>query len=175
MENWASEPEVLNMFARHYKTGEVIPKNLIKKLKKSGHFNQGFATIEYLSACFLDMDWHTIKESGQFDVDKFESGSLNKIGLIPEIIVRYRSTYFRHIFSGGYSAGYYSYIWSGVLDADAFEAFKETSLFDQKTALSLRKNIFEKGGTEDPMVLYKRFRGSEPKIEPLLKRRGLLK
>jgi peptidyl-dipeptidase Dcp len=175
MENWASESEVLNMFARHYKTGEVIPRSLIKKIKKSGHFNQGFATVEYLSACFLDMDWHTVTEAKKFNVDEFESRSMEKIGLIPEIVVRYRSTYFRHIFSGGYSAGYYSYIWSGVLDADAFEAFKETSLFDQKTALSLRKNIYEKGGTEDPMVLYKRFRGAEPRIEPLLKRRGLLK
>lgn len=173
MENWASEPEVLKMYAKHYKTGEVIPQELIDKLKKSRHFNQGFITVEYLAASFLDMDWHTMEEAREFDVEKFETNSLNKIGLIPEIVVRYKSTYFRHIFSGGYSSGYYSYIWSGVLDADAFEAFKEKSLFDQETAKSFRKNILEKGGTEDPMTLYKRFRGTEPKIEPLLKRRGL--
>ena len=173
MENWAFEPEVLKMYAKHYETGEVIPQELIDKLKKAKLFNQGFATVEYLAASFLDMDWHTISRPEEVDVDTFENASLNKIGLIPEIIVRYRSTYFRHIFSGGYSSGYYSYIWAEVLDADAFEAFKETSLFDQKTAQSFKKNILARGGTEDPMTLYKRFRGAEPKVEPLLKKRGL--
>jgi peptidyl-dipeptidase Dcp len=174
MENWASDPEVIKSYARHYKTGEPISQELVDKIKKSSLFNQGFATVEYLAASFLDMDWHTLTELKEQDPLAFEAASLNKIGLIPEIIVRYRSPYFNHIFSGGYSAGYYSYIWSEVLDADAFEAFKETSLFDQTTALSFRKNILEKGGTEDPMVLYKRFRGREPRVEPLLKRKGFL-
>jgi len=173
MENWAFEPEVLKMYAKHYETGEVIPQELIDKLKKAKHFNQGFETVEYLAASFLDMDWHTLAEAKELDVDKFETESLNKIGLIPEIIVRYKSPYFNHIFSGGYASGYYSYIWAEVLDADAFEAFKETSLFDQKTAQAFRKNVLERGGTEDPMVLYKRFRGAEPTVEPLLKKRGL--
>lgn len=173
MENWAFEPEVLKMYAKHYETGEVIPQELIDKLEKASHFNQGFVTIEYLAASFLDMDWHTLTEAKELDVHEFETQSLNKIGLIPEIIVRYKSPYFNHIFSGGYASGYYSYIWAEVLDADAFQAFKETSLFDQKTAQSFRENILEKGGTEDPMVLYKRFRGAEPKVEYLLKKRGL--
>jgi peptidyl-dipeptidase Dcp len=173
MENWAFEPEVLKMYAKHYETGEVIPQELVDKLKKAGHFNQGFVTVEYLAASFLDMDWHTLAEAKELDVHKFETESLNRIGLIPEIIVRYKSPYFNHIFSGGYSSGYYSYIWAEVLDADAFEAFKKASIFDQKTALSYRENILERGGTEDPMVLYKRFRGAEPTVEPLLKKRGL--
>ena len=173
MENWASEPEVLKMYAKHYETGEVIPQELIDKLKNASHFNQGFATVEYLAASFLDMDWHTLTEAKEYDALEFETNSLDKIGLIPEIVVRYRSPYFNHIFSGGYSSGYYSYIWAEVLDADAFEAFKETSLFDKKTAQAFRKNILEAGGTENPMTLYKRFRGAEPKVEPLLKRRGL--
>ena len=173
MENWTSEPEVLKMYARHYETGEVIPQELIDKLKNAAHFNQGFATVEYLAASFLDMDWHTLTESKEQDVFEFETNSLNKIGLIPEIVVRYGSPYFGHIFSGGYSSGYYSYIWAEVLDADAFEAFKETSLFDKNTAQAFRKNILEPGGTEDPMTLYKRFRGAEPKVESLLKKRGL--
>ncbi len=173
MENWAFEPEVLKMYAKHYETGEVIPQELIDKLEKASHFNQGFVTVEYLAASFLDMDWHMLAEAKELDADEFEAESLNKIGLIPEIIVRYKSPYFNHIFSGGYASGYYSYIWAEVLDADAFQAFKETSLFDQKTAQSFRENILERGGTEDPMVLYKRFRGAEPKVEYLLKKRGL--
>jgi peptidyl-dipeptidase Dcp len=173
MENWCAEPEVMKMNGRHYLTGEVIPDELIEKIKNARYFNQGFINLEYLSAAFLDMDWHTITEPVKMDVDKFESDALDELGLIPEIIVRYRSTYFSHIFSGGYSAGYYSYKWAEVLDADAFEAFKETSLFDPATALSYRENILEKGGSEDPMELYKKFRGREPSIEPLLKRDGL--
>ncbi len=173
MENWAAEPEVLKMYAKHYKTGEVIPQELIDKMKKAALFNQGFITVEYLAASFLDMDWHTLSETKKLDVDEFETKSLNTIGLILEIVSRYRSTYFRHIFSGGYSSGYYSYIWAEVLDSDAFEAFKETSLFDQELARSFRKNILEKGGTEEPMTLYKRFRGAEPKVDALLKKRGL--
>jgi peptidyl-dipeptidase Dcp len=175
MENWASEPEVLRIYARHYQTGQPIPDELIEKIRKSRHFNQGFETTEYLAASFLDMDWHTLTEADpDRDVLAFEKKSLDVLGLIPEIVSRYRSPYFQHIFAGGYSAGYYSYIWSAVLDADAFEAFKETgNLFDPKTAASFRTNILSKGNSDDPMTLYKRFRGKEPSIEPLLARRGL--
>jgi peptidyl-dipeptidase Dcp len=163
------------MYARHYETGEPMPDELIEKIRKSRHFNQGFETTEYLAASFLDMDWHTLTEADpNCDVLAFENKSLDRIGLIPEIISRYRSPYFQHIFAGGYSAGYYSYIWSAVLDADAFAAFKETgNLFDPKTARAFRENVLSKGNTEDPMTLYKKFRGKEPSIEPLLKRRGL--
>ncbi|MCJ7579140.1 MAG: M3 family metallopeptidase [Candidatus Aminicenantes bacterium] len=173
MENWALHPDVLKMYAKHYETGESIPQELIDKITNAGHFNQGFISVEYLAASILDMDWHTLTEAKEQDVWEFENASMNKIGLIPEIISRYKTPYFNHIFSGGYSSGYYSYIWAEVLDADAFDAFKETSLFDQETANSFRKNILAAGGTEDPMTLYVRFRGSEPKVEPLLKKRGL--
>jgi peptidyl-dipeptidase Dcp len=174
MENWAAEPEILKTYAFHYKTGEVIPDELIEKIERTATFNQGFITVEYLAASLLDMKFHVLKDASNLDVNAFEAETLNGIGLIPEIISRYRSTYFLHIFSHGYDAGYYSYIWSGVLDSDAFEAFKETSLYDQKTAASFRENVLSKGGTEDPMVLYKKFRGKEPSIEPLLRKRGLL-
>jgi peptidyl-dipeptidase Dcp len=175
MENWAGDPGVIKTYANHYQTGEPIPDALVEKIKNAGLFNKGFETVEYLAACYLDMDWHTLTEPKEPDATAFETASMARIGLIPEIVVRYRSPYFSHIFSGGYSAGYYSYIWSEVLDADAFEAFKETSLFDQATAKSLRDNILSRGGTEDPMALYKKFRGREPKVEPLLKRKGFLK
>jgi len=173
MENWCAEPEVMKMYGKHYETGEPIPDELIEKIQKAGHFNQGFTNLEYLSAAFLDMNWHTFKKTQEVDVASFEKDALDELGLIPEIMVRYRSTYFSHIFSGGYSAGYYSYKWSEVLDADAFEAFKETSLFDPETARSYRENILSKGGTDDPMELYKKFRGREPSIAALLKRDGL--
>lgn len=172
MEHWCAHPDVLKVYAKHYETGEVIPQDLVDKLKKSSHFNQGFITVEYLAASFLDMNWHTLTEAKEVDTNKFESDYLNKIGLIPEIISRYRSTYFSHII-GGYDAGYYAYIWAEVLDCDVFEAFKETSLFDQKTAKSFRDNVLAAGGREDAMVMYKRFRGAEPKIDGLLKKRGL--
>ena len=174
MENWASDPQVLKMYARHYQTGEPMPDGLIEKIRKARHFNQGFATTEYLAASFLDLDWHTLTDSAEQDVLEFEKKSLNNIGLIPEIISRYRSSYFAHVFAGGYSSGYYSYVWAEVLDADAFQAFKEAgSVFDGKTAKAFREHILARGRTEDPMVLYRRFRGSEPTIEPLLDRRGL--
>lgn len=173
MENWAFEPEVLALYARHYQTGEPIPADLLERMNKAKLFNQGFATTEYLAASFLDMDWHSITEPYHGDPMAFEEESLGRIGLIPEIVSRYRSPYFRHIFAGGYSAGYYSYIWAEVLDADAFQAFKEHGLFDHDTANAFRRNILAAGGTEDPMVLYKRFRGHDPSIEPLLERRGL--
>lgn len=173
MENWAAEPEVLKMYAKHYKTGEVIPDAMIEKMQKAGTFDQGFATTEYLAAALLDMDYHTQKIMIKVDSETFENESMKKIGLTNEIIPRYRSTYFNHIFAGGYSAGYYSYIWSGVLDTDAFEVFKLNGLFNQDYAKSFRTNILEKGGTEEPMVLYKNFRGDAPSVQPLLRKRGL--
>jgi len=173
MENWASDPEVLKMYAKHYQTGEVIPDALIQKLENAGTYGQGFATTEYLASAFLDMDFHTSTQEITGTADAFEKDSMKKIGLIPSIVPRHRANYFSHIFAGGYSAGYYSYIWSGVLDTDAFDQFKKTSLFNKVKADSFRKNILERGGTEDPMELYKRFRGSEPSIEPLLRKRGL--
>ena len=174
MEHWATEPEVLNMYAKNYKTNEPIPASLVKKIKNSGYFNQGFETVEYLAASLLDMAYHSLEAPAVVDVQKFEKEYLTKIGLIPEILPRYRSTYFIHITVNGYDAGYYSYIWSAVLDNDVFAAFKEKGLFDKETATSLRKNILEKDGTMDPMKMFVNFRGREPVIEPLLKNRGLI-
>ncbi len=173
MENWAAEPEVMKMYARHYKTNDPIPDELIAKLEASGTFNQGFATVEYLAASYLDMYWHTMTEMTETDVLVAEEKALNKIGLIPEIVARYRSTYFSHIFGGGYSSGYYSYIWSEVLDADAFQAFKENGLFDKETANSFKKNILSNGHKTDPKTMFVNFRGREPKIDALLEKRGL--
>jgi peptidyl-dipeptidase Dcp len=173
MENWAAEPEVLKMYAKHYQTGAVIPEALVQKLIKAGTFDQGFATTEYLAASFLDLAYHSQAQPITKDANAFEKEAMTKIGLPESIIPRYRSTYFNHVFSGGYSSGYYSYIWSGVLDTDAFEAFKTTNLFNPEKAKSFRVNVLEKGGTEDPMVLYQRFRGAAPSIEPLLRKRGL--
>ena len=176
MEHWAAEPEVLKIYAKHYKTGEVIPPELVDKIVKSGKFNQGFATVEYLAAAILDMDYHTITTGGDINVEQFEKTSMEKLGLISEIIPRYRSTYFSHTFSGGgeYSSGYYSYLWAEVLDCDAFQAFIEAgSIFDPKVARSFRTNLLERGGTDEAMKLYLNFREHEPGIEPLLKNRGL--
>ncbi|MEZ9821872.1 M3 family metallopeptidase [Shewanella sp. 10N.286.45.A1] len=174
MENWMTQPEVLAQFAKHYKTGEVIPQELVKKIQAASKFNQGFATVEYMAATKLDLDWHTVTDFMPKDAAKFEAESLNKMGLISEIAPRYRSTYFSHIFSGGYSAGYYSYLWSDILGADAFEAFKENGIFDKATADAFRDNVLSQGGSEDPMKLYKQFRGKEAGIDPLLRSRGLL-
>ncbi len=173
MEHWVLEPGMLKLYARHYQTGEVIPAELVEKLRQSSLFNQGFETVEFLAACILDMALHTLDDASDMNMTNFENRIMAAVGLIPEILPRYRSTYFAHIV-GGYAAGYYSYMWSEVLDCDAFEAFKETSLFDRKTAGAFRRNVLEKLGTEDAMTLYKRFRGREPRIEPLLKKRGLL-
>ena len=186
MEHWAFQPEVMKMYAKHYQTGEVIPDELIKKINNAGTFNQGFKTTEIVAAAMLDMAYYTMtsdpnlaidKVEGKpgFDVNKFESDAMNKAGLISEIIPRYRSTYFQHIFSGGYSAGYYSYLWSEVLDSDAFEVYEEKGLFDQETAKSFRENVLSKGGSDDPMTLYKKFRGAEPNPVYMLKNRGLIK
>ncbi len=174
MENWAGEPEVLKMYAKHYKTGAPIPDALINKIVRASKFNQGFVTVEFTAAALLDMDWHVLETPTELDVVKFENNTAKKIGLLPEISFRYRTTYFNHIFASDYSAGYYSYLWAEVLDADAFEAFKEKGIFDKKTAQSLRDNILSKGGTEEGMVMYKKFRGKDPDIKPLLKRRGII-
>jgi peptidyl-dipeptidase Dcp len=174
LENWAFEPEVLATYAKHYQTGEPIPAELVEKLEKSKHFNQGFTTTEYLAASFLDMNWHTLETTEEQDVAAFENESMDRIGLIDEIVSRYRSPYFRHIFAGSYSSGYYSYVWAEVLDADAFEAFKEAgNIFDPTTAKLLRDNILALGGSEEPMILYKQFRGKDPVIGPLLTRKGM--
>jgi peptidyl-dipeptidase Dcp len=173
MENFALEPDLLKLYARHYQSGEVIPAALVQKLKSSSLFNQGFETVEYLAASFLDMAWHTLRSGEAIDVRSFENGAMTALGLIPAIVPRYRTTYFNHMISG-YAAGYYSYIWSGVLDKDAYEAFKEKGIFDRATAKSFRENILARLGTEDALTLYKRFRGAEPRIEPLLRSRGLL-
>ena len=174
MEHWVLEPELLAVYAKHYQTGEPIPADLVEKLEKSNLFNQGFITAEYLAACILDMAWHTAADPGAADVRLFEKGVMDGLGLIPSIMPRYRSTYFSHIFSGGYSAGYYAYIWSEVLDCDAYEAFEAKGIFDRATAESFRKNVLEPFGTEDIMAQYVRFRGAEPKIDGLLKNRGLV-
>ena len=173
MENWCAHPDVLKTYAKHYQTGEVIPDELIAKLEAASKFNQGFVTLEYTAASILDMDFHTLTNASGIVANDFEEASMKRIGLIEEIIPRYKSNYFQHIFAGGYSAGYYSYMWSEVLDKDAFNAFVETSLFDQTTATSFRENILEKGGSVEEMEMYVNFRGAEPTIEPLLKGRGL--
>ncbi len=172
MEHWAVEPEVLKLYAKHYETREVIPDELITKIQNQGTFNQGFMTTELLAAALLDMELHNLTDTENLNVVAFEKETMDKLGLIPEIAPRYRATYFSHII-GGYAAGYYSYLWAEVLDTDAFEAFKEHGVFDKNTADSFRKNILEKGGTEDPMTLYRGFRGADPSLEPLLKNRGL--
>ena len=173
MEHWATEPEVLNIYAKNYKTGEPIPSTLIEKIKNSGYFNQGFDNVEILAASLLDMTYHTLEAPVNIDIQSFEKDYFKKIGLIPEIVSRYRSTYFTHI-TGEYDSGYYCYTWAAVLDNDAFEAFKEKGIFDRATATSYRKNILEKNGTMDAMQMYVNFRGREPVIEPLLKNRGLM-
>lgn len=172
MEHWAAHPVVLKRYARHYQTGEAIPDALIEKISASRLFNQGFDNVEYLAASLLDMKYHTLTEPADLDVNEFEREYFASIGLIPEITSRYRSTHFTHII-GGYAAGYYGYIWSGVLDCDAFGAFEEKGLFDKAAADSFRKNILARNGTADYMKMFVDFRGREPGIEPLLKKRGL--
>ncbi len=172
-ENWAFQKEVLTGYAKHYETGEVIPDELVEKILAARTFNQGFMTTELCAASILDMKWHELQSVEDVDIEAFEKQACQEMGLIDEIIPRYRTTYFNHIFNSGYSAGYYSYLWAEVLDKDAFELFKEKGIFDPATAMSFRKNILEKGGSEEPMVLYKRFRGAEPDPDALLRARGL--
>lgn len=172
-QNWMFEPEVLEKFARHYKTGEVIPTEMVEKIQAASRFNQGFATTEYMAATLLDLAWHTIENGEIKDADAFEAEVLTNYGLIDEISPRYRTTYFSHIFSGGYSAGYYSYIWADVFGADAYQAFRENGIFDEKTAKSFVKHILSAGGTDDPLKLYKKFRGKDADPKYFLKSRGL--
>ena len=176
MEHWVFEPELLKEYAKHYETNEVIPAELIEKLDKSGKYGQGFATTEYLAASLLDMDFHVLKEVHEgADVMKFEETVLGERGLLKQIPSRYRTTYFNHTMGGGYTAGYYSYIWAEVLDADAYQAYKETGdIFNQEVAAKFREYVLTPGGIDDAMDMYKNFRGKEPNTEPLLKNRGLL-
>ena len=182
MENWAFQPEVLATYARHYETGEVIPAELVEKINATGTFNQGFMTTELAAAAILDLKWHMLEslpvissevEKSSSFVEEFEAQACAQMGLIDQIIPRYRTTYFAHIFSGGYSAGYYSYLWAEVLDKDAFELFMEKGIFDPATAKSFRENILEKGGSDEPMELYRRFRGADPDPAALTRARGL--
>lgn len=172
MEHWAFEPEVLKMYAKNYKTGETIPDELVKKIENQAHFNQGFATTEYLAAAILDMELHSLTSTNELDVMAYEKKIMDNLGLIKQIAPRYRATYFNHI-AGGYDAGYYSYIWAEQLDADAFDLFKQKGIFDAETAKKFRENVLEKGGSDDPMKLYIQFRGQEPTIDALLKNRGM--
>mgnify|MGYP002399106575 FL=1 len=175
MEHWVLEPEVLKVYAKHYQTGEVIPDEIITKLENASKFNTGFTTVEYLAASSLDMEYHSITEPVKVNIAEFEKQAMDKYGLISEIIPRYRSTYFSHIFSGGYSAGYYSYIWCEVLDADAFSAFKETGdIFNRDVASRFEKEILSRKGSKDELEMYIAFRGKEPGIDALLKNRGLI-
>ena len=176
MENWAFQKEVLAEYARHYETGEVIPDSLVAKINAAGNFNQGFMTTELAAASILDLKWHMLSELPSAEtsfVEEFEKNACKEMCLINEIIPRYRSTYFAHIFSGGYSAGYYSYLWAEVLDKDAFELFMQKGIFDPETAMSFRHNILEKGGSDEPMDLYRRFRGADPDPAALTRARGL--
>lgn len=173
-EHWAMEPELLKVYAKHYKTGEVIPDELVKKLDASSKFNQGFATTELVGAALLDIEWHKVNYCKDIDVKKFERSVARRLGKPDEVEFRYRSPYFKHIFGDTqYAAGYYTYLWAEVLDADGYELFKEKGAFNPEAAKAYRENILEPGDSEDPMVLYKRFRGHEPSVEPLLKNRGL--
>ena len=171
-EHWATEPEVLKMYAKHYQTGETIPDELIEKILNQKTFNQGFITTELMAAAFLDLNLHNLTDTTGLDVVAFEKEAMDRLGLIPEIAPRYRTTYFSHII-GGYAAGYYSYLWANVLDNDAFEAFKENGIFDRHTADLFRRNVLEKGDSEDAMTLYRNFRGAEPQLEAMLKNRGM--
>ncbi|MBR4997492.1 MAG: M3 family metallopeptidase [Bacteroidaceae bacterium] len=174
MEHWAIEPEVLKQYALHYETGEPITDELIAKMQAASSFNSGFETVELVGAALLDMEFHMLNDYTGFEANAFEKAVADKIGLIPQIAFRYRGPYFNHVFSGGYAVGYYSYLWAEVLDADGFEAFRENGIFDEATGRSFRKNILEMGGSEEPMTLYKRFRGAEPNPEALLRSRGLI-
>ena len=173
MENWAFQKEVLADYARHYETGEVIPDELVAKVDAAGTFNQGFRTTELAAAAILDLKWHMLESMEGVDPLQFEVQACKAMGLIDEIIPRYRTTYFAHIFSGGYSAGYYSYLWAEVLDKDAFELFMQKGIFDTETSMSFRRNILEMGGSEEPMTLYRQFRGADPDPKALIRARGL--
>ncbi|MCK5400183.1 MAG: M3 family metallopeptidase, partial [Flavobacteriaceae bacterium] len=175
LENWCYEKEALELFAKHYETGEVIPMDLIKKIKASSNFHEGMQTLRQISFGLLDMSWHGQDPSNIIDVKAQEIKAFGNTQLFPDVTENCMSTAFSHIFQGGYSSGYYSYKWAEVLDADAFEYFKSKGVFNKEVANKFKNNILSKGGTENPMTLYKRFRGQEPKPEALLKRAGLIK
>ncbi len=174
MENYCYEPQILKTYALHYQTGEVIPDELVEKINKAGKFNQGFVTTELLSASILDMDYHELTNCDTIDVNAFEAASMAKMHMIPEIIVRYRSTFFNHIFTTGYEAGYYSYTWAAVLDADAFAAFKETGDILNPEVAKRFRHLLEQGGTRDAAELYQEFRGKEADPKYLLQRKGFI-
>lgn len=173
MEHWAVDPEIMKTYAFHYKTGEVIPDELIAKMQNAGHFNTGFETVELVGAALLDMEYHMLSDYSDFDDQKFEDAISAKLGMIPQIEYRYRGTFFNHVFNNDYSAGYYSYLWAEVLDCDAFECFREHGIMNQETGMSFRKNILEKGGSDDLMEMYRAFRGADPTPAAMLKERGL--
>ena len=175
-EHWCFAPEVLKVYAKHYKTGEIMPQSLVEKMERSQKYGQGFATVEYVAASLLDMDWHVLKSvPDDLDVEDFERQTLVKRGLLSQIPPRYRTTYFNHTMGGGYTAGYYSYMWAEVLEADGFEAFKETGdIFNQDVANRFRTYVLTPGGINDAMDMYVNFRGKKPDTKPLLRNRGLL-
>lgn len=173
-EHWALEPELLRSYARSYKTGEVIPDSLVERLQAAARHNQGFMTTELAGAALLDLAYGTLNPEGDIDIDAFEAQVAKELGMPSQLTFRYRSPYFKHIFgSDGYASGYYTYLWAEVLDADGFELFREKGVFDPETAASFKKNILEAGGSEDPMVLFERFRGHRPTVDALLRNRGL--
>jgi peptidyl-dipeptidase Dcp len=174
MENWIYEKESLDLFAKHYKTGETIPESLTQKIKESSKFLAGYSSLRQMTFAHLDMKYHTTPASEITDVYKFEKATIKELSILPDIEGTCRSCSFGHIFAGGYSAGYYSYKWAEVLDADAFSYFKETGIFNKETAKKFRTEILERGGTEHPMILFKKFRGREPNPDELLKRDGLI-
>jgi peptidyl-dipeptidase Dcp len=175
-EHWFERPEILNRFAVHYQTGEPMPEALLQRVIASRNFNQGFATVEYVASAIVDLDMHLLPSADNFDVKGFEQESLAKIGMPQEIAMRHRPPHFSHVFSGdGYAAGYYSYLWSEVLDADAFTAFEDTGdVFDPETSRRLRDFVYSAGYLRDPANAYIAFRGRLPTTEPLLKKRGLV-
>jgi peptidyl-dipeptidase Dcp len=174
-ENWAFQPEILAQYAKHYQSGEVIPDSLVAKIIDARKFNQGFMTAELCAASILDMKWHELSEEqlDGIEIDKFEQKVCQDMGLIKEIIPRYRTTYFNHIFNSGYNAGYYGYLWSEVLDKDAFSYFEQQGIYSKEVAEKFRKTFLEKGGSEEPMVLYEMFKGGQPDPKAMLRARGL--
>ena len=175
LENWCYEKEALELYATHYETGELIPMDLVEKIKESATFNEGMQTLRQISFGLLDMHWHGINPTEVTDVKAHEKEAFKDTQLYPDVAENCMSTAFSHIFQGGYSSGYYSYKWAEVLDADAFDYFKQNGIFNRDIALKFKDNVLSKGGTENPLILYKRFRGQDPKPEALLKRAGLIK
>jgi len=174
MENWAIEPDQLAAYGRHYRTGAPLDPDQAARIQQAQLLCQGFCTTEFLAAAFLDLDWHTRTDPEPVDAAAFERATLARIGLLPEVPLRHRTPFFAHSMGGEYAAGYYGYLWSAVLDSDAYQAFKERGdPFDQETARAFRTHILEKGGSEDPLELFRRFRGRDPSVAPLLHKRGL--